>query len=73
MFSELKKTLQRLIKPFAFIFGGLISPTALTSDLPMGSPESVGVSSERLDRLSESMQRYIDSNQLAGTVSVISR
>jgi hypothetical protein len=73
MFSKSKKTFQRSIKPFIFIFFALISSTALSSDLPMGSPESVGVSSDRLDRLSESMQRYIDSNQLAGTVSVISR
>ena len=73
MFSKSKKTFQRSNKPLMFIFSVLISSTALSSDLPMGSPESVGVSSDRLDRLSESMQRYIDSNQLAGTVSVISR
>ena len=73
MFSKSKKTFQRSNKPLMFIFSVLISSTALSSDLPMGSPESVGVSSDRLNRLSESMQRYIDSNQLAGTVSVISR
>ena len=73
MFSKSKKTFQRSNKQLMFIFSVLISSTALSSDLPMGPPESVGVSSDRLDRLSESMQRYIDSNQLAGTVSVISR
>ena len=73
MFSKSKKTFQRSIKPLMFIFSALISSKAFSSDLPMGSPESVGVSSDRLNRLSESMQRYIDSNQLAGTVSVISR
>ena len=73
MFSKSKKTFHRSNKPLMFIFSVLISSTALSSDLPMGPPESVGVSSDRLDRLSESMQRYIDSNQLAGTVSVISR
>ena len=54
---------------------GLLStaPTSLANDLPMDTPESVGVSSERLERLSNSMQRYIDSNMLAGTVSLISR
>ena len=40
-------------------------------DLPMAQPESVGVSSSRLDRLTKSMQRYIDSDKLAGTVSLI--
>lgn len=47
--------------------------TSFADDLPMDSPENVGVSSERLQRLSDSMQRYIDSNMLAGTVSLISR
>lgn len=68
------KTLQSTAKQFLFIFGTLIlSYSALANDIPRSSPESVGVSSERLIRLSDSMQRYIDSNQLAGTVSLVSR
>lgn len=68
------KTLQSTAKQFLFIFGTLIlSYSALANDIPRSSPESVGVSSERLVRLSDSMQRYIDSNQLAGTVSLVSR
>ena len=42
-------------------------------DLPRAKPENVGVSSERLQRLSDTMQRYIDDNMLAGTVSLVSR
>ena len=42
-------------------------------DLPIAEPESVGVSSDRLIRLTDSMQRYIDSDKLAGTVSLIAR
>lgn len=41
--------------------------------LPTASPESVGVSSDRLGRISETMRRYIDGQQLAGTVSLIAR
>ena len=50
-----------------------LSTSAWANGLPMASPESVGVSSERLERMSDAMQRYIDANQLAGTVSLISR
>ena len=42
-------------------------------DLPVAEPESVGVSSDRLNRLTDTMQRYIDSDKLAGTVSLVSR
>ena len=54
---------------------GLMSLASLsTADgLPTDTPENVGVSSERLQRVSGAMQRYIDSNMLAGTVSLISR
>ncbi|NKB32317.1 MAG: serine hydrolase [Pseudomonadales bacterium] len=50
-----------------------LSTAAWSNGLPSASPESVGVSSERLGRMSDAMQRYIDSNQLAGTVSLIAR
>jgi CubicO group peptidase (beta-lactamase class C family) len=43
------------------------------SDLPTAEPEDVGMSSERLQRVNTTMQRYIDNNQLAGTVTLIAR
>ena len=68
------KILKSTTNQFLFIFGTLIlSYSTLANDIPRSSPEIVGVSSERLVRLSDSMQRYIDSNQLAGTVSLVSR
>ncbi|MEX0962422.1 MAG: serine hydrolase domain-containing protein [Pseudohongiellaceae bacterium] len=52
----------------------LLLSTALQADgFPTATPEDVGVSSERLQRLSNTMQRYIDSNMLAGTVSLVAR
>lgn len=53
----------------------LLATTSLVfaDGLPMASPESVGVSSERLERLPATMQRYIDANLLAGTVSLVAR
>lgn len=47
--------------------------TALADNMPITTPEIVGVSSERLQRLPAAMQRYIDDNKLAGTVSLIAR
>ena len=41
--------------------------------LPMATPESVGMSSERLERLDAAMQRYIDAGMVAGTVTLVAR
>ena len=51
----------------------LASVVVHADGFPTAAPEDVGVSSERLQRLSNTMQRYIDSNMLAGTVSLVSR
>ena len=42
-------------------------------DLAIVSPESVGMSSERLERLSAGMQKIIDDGQLAGITTMIAR
>lgn len=41
--------------------------------LPMAKPEEVGMSSVRFERLSNTMQRYIDDKLLAGTVTLVAR
>jgi CubicO group peptidase (beta-lactamase class C family) len=43
------------------------------SDLPAAKPEEVGMSSERLPRISAAMQRHIDAHQLAGAVTLVAR
>ena len=58
-----------ILFPFLLVTGS----TTLANDLPFDKPENVGVSTDRLDRVSASMQRYIDKNQLAGTVTLIAR
>ena len=50
------------ILPFCLALFPAVNSSA--DDLPMAQPESVGVSSSRLDRLTKSMQRYIDSDKL---------
>ena len=39
----------------------------------MASPETVGMSSERLARVDEYFQRFIDDNQIAGAVALVAR
>jgi CubicO group peptidase (beta-lactamase class C family) len=41
--------------------------------VPTGKPEDVGLSSERLQRINQVIQRYIDAKDIAGAVSVVSR
>ena len=74
MISFLVRKIKTMTKRMVFVGSAFaLSTSAWANGLPMGSPESVGISSERLERMSDAMQRYIDANQLAGTVSLISR
>ncbi|HWZ32509.1 MAG TPA: serine hydrolase domain-containing protein [Bryobacteraceae bacterium] len=53
----------------------LILPAALfaQSDVPMAKPEDVGMSSKRLERIHAFIQDYIDTNQIAGAVTLVAR
>ncbi len=42
-------------------------------DLPRSTPESVGVSSQRLQRIGEAIQRHIVERHIAGAVSLVAR
>jgi len=50
-----------------------VAPRAAAQGLPMATPESVGMSSKRLERLDATLQRYIDDHMLAGVVSLVAR
>ena len=69
----------RIVSVFAVVIAlALLSPVlhvrgAEDENLPMANPEDVGMSSERLQRVSALMQRHIDQDLLAGTVSLIAR
>ncbi len=68
-----------LIKSHRFSIATMLLASALLSfgaaaqSLPRSSPERVGLSSDRLERLPAAMQRYIDANLLAGTVTLVAR
>lgn len=59
---------------------GLLCTFALTlaigasaQSLRTGSPESVGLSAERLERLSEALEAYVADGQFAGSVTLVAR
>jgi CubicO group peptidase (beta-lactamase class C family) len=54
----------------------LLAAAALPSfagSVPAGKPEEVGMSSERLQRIHEAMQRHIDAREVSGAVTLVSR
>ncbi|MFN7996784.1 MAG: serine hydrolase domain-containing protein [Bryobacteraceae bacterium] len=63
--------LQSFVSIAALIAAG--SFCAFPEDLPTASPESVGLSSERLNRIGNEVQRQIDQKRIAGAVTLVMR
>jgi CubicO group peptidase (beta-lactamase class C family) len=51
----------------------LLSRLVFAQDFATAKPESVGLSSERLDRISTAVQRDIDDKRIAGVVTLVIR
>ena len=51
----------------------IASRVALSQGLPTASPDSVGLSSQRLERITAVVQRHIDDNRIAGAVTLVAR
>ena len=51
----------------------LTAPLAAAEDLPLAPAESVGMSAERLQRVDDYFQRFIDDGQIAGAVTLVAR
>jgi CubicO group peptidase (beta-lactamase class C family) len=66
-----QRTCRRAILFFALTIS--VFQSASARELPTGRPESVGMSSERLERIGPAMQRYIDAELVPGTVTAIMR
>lgn len=57
-----------------FVTFGVLAPLPLLADtLPETSAESVGLSSERLERINDLIERYMDDQQITGAVTMIAR
>ncbi len=50
-----------------------LAPLAAGQGLPKASPRSVGLSQERLDRITTLMQKHVDDGLLAGAVALVAR
>ncbi len=61
-------------KIFPILLGVLIlNVLVLAQDLPAAKPESVGLSTERLERIATTVQRDIDDKRIAGAVTLVVR
>lgn len=60
-----------------FLLGALAAVAlvwpARAATTPTATPEDVGLSSQRLQRVSDAMQRHIDAGDIAGVVTVVAR
>lgn len=45
----------------------------VAQELPVATPEAVGMSSDRLDRLTAAIERYVEEGRLAGAVTTVLR
>ena len=62
----------QIVIAFALAYGsGTVA--ASEADLSTAEPESVGMSTDRLGRIGTAMQRYIDADLVAGTVTLVAR
>jgi CubicO group peptidase (beta-lactamase class C family) len=59
----------RFVIVSVFVFASL----GLSQDTPTVKPESVGLSTERLNRIAAAVQRDIDDKRIAGAVTLVSR
>ncbi len=60
-----------ILSTFACIL--ILTAAASAQDLPSAKPESVGLSSERLERIGQAVQRDIDDKRIAGAVTLVLR
>lgn len=69
MLSATRTTLNTL----TIISSTLLSSLVIADNLSYSSPESVGMSSEALERIAPLLQQYVDSGELVGVVSMVAR
>jgi len=57
----------------AFLYVLVMAAAAVAQDIPIVKPETIGLSSERLERISAAVQRNIDDKRIAGAVTLVVR
>ena len=56
----------------ALLLAALAAPL-IAGGVPAGKPEDAGMSSERLTRIHDSVQRHIDAGEVSGAVTLVAR
>ncbi|MEM7016978.1 MAG: serine hydrolase domain-containing protein [Pseudomonadota bacterium] len=51
----------------------LLSASALAEEIPVVKPEQVGMSADRLERVTDMMTKYVDPGKIAGLMTVVTR
>ncbi|HVP47612.1 MAG TPA: serine hydrolase domain-containing protein [Bryobacteraceae bacterium] len=67
-----QKLSQRFVTRFLLAVW-MLAACAAAAELPAAKPESVGLSSERLERIATAVQRSIDDTRIAGAVTLVAR
>lgn len=65
-------TLRLPLSLAAVVVAGLVTASA-QADLPFAKAETVGMSSKRLERINAFIKDYVDTNQIAGAVTLVAR
>jgi len=58
---------------FFFFYALAIATPALAGDLETAAPNEVGMSADRLERITEITQGYVDEGKLAGAITMVAR
>jgi CubicO group peptidase (beta-lactamase class C family) len=65
--------MMRSARPWVFAALLVAVPSTVFCQLPQASPEQVGLSSERLDRIGAIMEAHVDGGRIAGAVGLVAR
>jgi CubicO group peptidase (beta-lactamase class C family) len=57
----------------ALLLSLMVAPVASASALPAAKPETVGLSSERLDRIAQTLRADVERGRIPGAVVVVAR
>lgn len=65
--------MQHTYKSILFIIAFALAAPVFAEELPTAKPERVGMSAERLERITEIAQGYVDEGKLAGVTTLVAR
>ena len=68
-----QKPMNRKVTVSTLLFVAVTLAAAFAQELPTAKPETLGLSSERLERISTAVQRGIDDKRIAGAVTLVAR